>query len=504
MGSISMGIDRALIGLALAFAALFAGPALAAPTPAARETPQPRIFRSEGQGSFGGVRLRYVAAVEEYLLPGASIFLTSYVRSDVKAAPTRPVIFAFNGGPGSASIWLHMGLMGPRRVDFDDPATARTVAPFATVANPDSPLDVADIVLIDPPGTGYSRILPDGKAEQFYGTQQDAQAMVDVMQQWLRRHGRLNAPRYLISESYGTIRAAVMAKLMAGGPTQTGGMDGLTLNGVILLGQALDMGRGTEGDDRPYLGLLPSQAATACYFGKVAAGCTPQGQAEAARRFIDASYLPALYAGSRLPADRKAEVARQMSALIGISERDILASDLRISGAAFAKLLLADRGQRIGLYDARFVLPSQGAGSDPVADDPAMGQYVPGFAAAWNDYAATTLKVDLDTPYQPIAFRDVNARWDYGSGPGVPLGRNFAVDLAAAMNRNPAMRLMVGTGYYDLVTPLGTAEYTLTHAGVPLGATSFHAYPSGHTPYLGAEARTALIRDIRAFVGGGK
>ncbi|QNQ11878.1 peptidase S10 [Sphingomonas alpina] len=499
-----MRIDRALIGLGLAFAALLAGPALAAPAPAARETPQPRIFRSEGQGSFGGVRLRYAAAVEEYLLPGASIFLTSYIRSDVKAPLTRPVIFAFNGGPGSASIWLHMGLMGPRRVDFDDPATARTVAPFATVANPDSPLDVADIVLIDPPSTGYSRILPDGKAEQFYGTQQDAQAMVDVMQQWLRRHGRLNAPRYLISESYGTIRAAVMAKLMAGGPTQTGGMDGLTLNGVILLGQALDMGRGTEGDDRPYLGLLPSQAATACYFRKVAAGCTPQGQAEAARRFIDASYLPALYAGSRLPADRKAEVARQMSALIGISERDILASDLRISGAAFAKLLLADRGQRVGLYDARFVLPLQGAGSDPVADDPAMGQYVPGFAAAWNDYAVTTLKVDLDTPYQPIAFRDVNARWDYGSGAGVPLGRNFAVDLAAAMNRNPAMRLMVGTGYYDLVTPLGTAEYTLTHAGVPLGATSFHAYPSGHMPYLGAEARTALIRDIRAFVGGGK
>jgi len=499
-----MGIDRALIGLALAFAALAGGPALADPAPAAHEMRQPRVFRSEGQGRFGGVRLRYAAAVEEYLLPGASIFLTSYVRSDVKAAAARPVIFAFNGGPGSASIWLHMGLLGPRRVDFDDPAKARTVAPFVTVANPDSPLDVADIVLIDPPGTGYSRILPDGKAEQFYGTQQDAQAMVDVMQQWLRRHGRLNAPRYLISESYGTIRAAVMAKLMAGGPTQTGGMEGLTLNGVILLGQALDMGRGTEGDDRPYLGLLPSQAATACYFAKVAAGCTPQGQAEAARRFIDESYLPALYAGSRLPAYRKAAVARQMSALIGISEKDILASDLRISGAAFARLLLADRGRRVGLYDARFVLPSQGAGSDPVADDPAMGQYVPGFAAAWNDYATTTLKVDLDMAYQPIAFRDVNARWDYGSGAGVPQGRNFAVDLATAMNRNPAMRLMVGTGYYDLVTPLGTAEYTLAHAGVPLGATSFHVYPSGHMPYLGVEARTALVRDIRAFIGGGK
>jgi carboxypeptidase C (cathepsin A) len=498
MESIPMGIKRALIGLAMALAALPATVAVVAADPA-----HPRIFRSEGQGSFGGVRLRYAAAVEEFILPDASVFVTTYVRSDKKDA-ARPIIFAFNGGPGSASIWLHMGLMGPRRVDFDDPAVPRTVAPFATVANPDSPLDVADMVLIDPPGTGYSRVSSNGKSERYYGTQQDAQAMIDVVQQWLRRHRRTNSPKYLVSESYGTIRAAIMARLMAGGPTQTGGMDGVSLNGLILLGQSLDMGSGTVGDDRPYLGILPSLAATACYFGKVAAGCTPEGQADAAQRFIETRYLAALYAGSRLPAARKAEVAREMSALIGLSEQDILAADLRISGAAFAKLLLADRGQRLGMYDARFLLPSQGAGGDPVADDPAMGQYVPGFVATWNDYAKTALKVDLDLPYQPIAFREVNGRWDYGLGAGIPPTRNYAVDLAAAMSRNRSMRLMVATGYYDLVTPLGTAQYTLTHAGVPLSQTSFHAYPSGHMAYLGAQARTALIRDIRDFVGASK
>lgn len=497
-----MRIDRTLIALALAFAALPAN-AAPAPTPAAGEATQPRIFRSEGQGSFGGVRLRYAAAVEEVLLPGASIFVTSYVRSDVKDTGSRPVIFAFNGGPGSASLWLHLGMMGPRRVDFDDPTRPRTVAPFATVANPDSPLDVADIVLIDPPGTGYSRILPGGKPEQFYGVEQDARAMVQVVEQWLRRHGRLNSPKYLVSESYGTIRAAVMARLMAGGPTQTGSMDGLTLNGVVLLGQAMDMARG-EGEDRGYVAILPSLAATACHFGKVAAGCTPEGQVEAARRFIETGYLSALHAGSRLPADRKAVVARDLAALTGLSERDVLAADLRISGAAFARLLLADRGQRLGLYDARFTLPLQGAGGDPVGDDPAMGQYVPGFVGAWNDYARMTLKVDLDTPYEPIAFRDVNGRWDFGFGPGVPVGKNYALDLAAAMNRNPAMRLMVGTGYYDLVTPLGSADYVVAHAGIPLARTSFHGYPSGHGPYLGVEARTALARDLRAFVSAAK
>jgi carboxypeptidase C (cathepsin A) len=497
MESIRMGIERAMIGLAMALAALPATAAVRA------DASQPRIFRSEGQGTFGGVRLRYAATVEEIVLRGASVFVTSYVRSDTKDA-ARPVIFAFNGGPGSASIWLHMGLMGPLRVDFDDPAAPRTVAPFATVANVDSPLDAADIVLIDPPGTGYSRLSPTGKGEQYYGTQQDAQAMIDVVQQWLRRHGRFNAPKYLVSESYGTIRAALMAKLMAGGPTQTGGMDGMTLNGVILLGQSLDIGGGGAGDDRPYLGILPSLAATACYFGKVAAGCTPEGQADAAQRFIETRYLSALYTGSRLPPAQKAEVAREMSRLIGLSEQDILAADLRISGAAFAKLLLADRGQRLGLYDARFVLPAQGAGGDPVADDPAMGQYVPGFVAAWNEYATTTLKVDLDLRYQPIAFREVNGRWDYGSGAGKPPSRNYAVNLAAAMSRNRSMRLMVATGYYDLVTPLGTAQYTLTHAGVPLAQTSFHTYPSGHMAYLGAQARTALIRDIRDFVWASK
>jgi carboxypeptidase C (cathepsin A) len=507
-----MWIERAaaVLGLLIATIGVGAAPAAEVKGPASATATTPRIFQTNGEGNFGGVRMRYSAAFEEFLLPGgaaapgASVFAITYTRSDTKDVAARPVIFAFNGGPGSASIWLHMGLLGPRRIDFDDPAAPKTIAPFRTVANPDSPLDVADIVLIDPPGTGYSRILPGGKPEEFYGVRQDAQAMVDVVRQWLRRHGRINSPKYLLSESYGTIRAAVMARLLAGGPTQTGSMDGVSLNGVILLGQALDMARGAEGDDRGYLAVLPSLAAAACYFSKVATGCTPEGQVEAARGFIETSYLSALYAGSRLPTESKANVARQMSALIGLSEKDILAGDLRISGSAFAKLLLADRGLRIGLYDARFVLPSQGAGSDPVADDPAMGQYAPGFIGAWNDYAANQLKVSLDAPYQAIAFRDINGRWDYGFGSGVPHGANFATDLAAAMTRNPGMRLMVGTGYYDLVTPLGSVEYTLAHAGVPLTATTLHAYPSGHMPYLGAASRAALIRDIRAFVGGGR
>jgi carboxypeptidase C (cathepsin A) len=504
-----MTIDRvAAVALAVAATALPASAQTAPPTApvtAAVPTP-PRIFVSDGKGIFGGTPLTYRASVEEFVVagagaaPGASIFATSYVRTGKSASAERPVLFAFNGGPGSSSIWLHMGYLGPRRVDMDDPAAPQTTAPFHTVANPDSPLDAADIVLIDPPGTGWSNVLPGAKVEQFYGVQQDALATVQVIQDWLRRHGRLNSPKYLISESYGTVRAAAVAKLLAGGPTQTGDMTGITLDGVILLGQAMNLYGMGGGDDRAALDLLPTLAAIACYHGKAPAGCTPEGQAEAARRFIRDTYLRALDAGGALPVEERKAVAGELSRLTGLPLATVLDADLRISAATFSRALLESDARRLGAYDARFTLPTAGAGNDPVADDPAMGQYVPGFVAAWDGYARDTLGVRIDAAYQAIAFRAVNGRWDYGFGPGVPAGRNFALDLAAAMTRNPNMRLMVGAGYYDLVTPLGSAEYTVTHAGIPLARTGFRYYRSGHMPYLGAAARAALTRDVRAFL----
>ncbi|MFI8683384.1 S10 family peptidase [Brevundimonas diminuta] len=467
----------------------------------------PRRFVTEGSGTFGGERLRYRATVQEHILTSpageaaASVFTTAYVRTDARGAD-RPVMFAFNGGPGSSSIWLHLGYLGPQRVDFDDPAQPRTVAPFTMTANPDSPLDVADIVLIDPPGTGYSRVLPGGRTEQFYGVTQDATAVMQVIRQWLEANHRQNSPKFLISESYGTVRAAALAKLLAGGPFGTGAMEAITLNGIILVGQSMDGSArgGGDGDDRPYLQLLPSFAATACYFGKAEAGCTPEGQTEAARRFNREIYLPALYEGSALSETERRRVAEGLSALTGLAASDILANDLRVSVKTFSESLLADRGQKVGVYDSRFVLPRRRSGGDPVADDPAMTQYVPGFVGAWSDYARDVLKVETGRTYEAIAFREVNAKWDYGFGPGVPGGRNHAVDLAVAMTRNQSLRLLVATGYYDLQTPVGEAEYTITHAGVPLDRTLFRNYPSGHMPYLGRDSREALTRDVRAFL----
>ncbi len=468
-----------------------------------------RRFASNHEGIFGGQKLRYSAIVEENFITDAagkrtaSIFTTSYLRTDVPKGAQRPVMFVFNGGPGSASLWLHMGYVGPRRVDFKDAVKPETAPPFNTVDNPESPLDVADIVLIDPVGTGFSRILPDGKPEQFYGTAQDARVTVDLIQRWTREHDRWNAPKFLLSESYGTIRAAVVARLLAGGPMETGAMEGITLNGVILLGQSMDMS-GSAGDDGRYLNTLPTLAATACYHGKVAAGCSAAGQVEAANQFIHEEYQRALYAGSRLTGHERDAVVNGLATLTGLSPAVVRENNLRIDASVFARSLLADQFKEIGMYDGRYTLPLAASGKDPVADDPAMGQYVPGFVAAYNMYARKELGVAIDDTYQAIAFRAVNASWDYGRGPGGGADKNFATDLAVAMRRNPHLRLMVGTGYYDLVTTLGAADYTVTHAGIPLEATQFYLYPSGHMPYLGTEAREALARDVRAFVAGAK
>jgi len=463
----------------------------------------PRQFVSNHQATIGGQVIHYRATVAEQFVVDAagkrvaSVFTTSYERTDRPKDEIRPILFVFNGGPGSSSMWLHLGLVGPRRIDFDDPAKPHTAPPFPMIDNPDSPLDVADVVLIDPPGTGFSTVLPDGKLNQFYASKADAMATANVIKDWIDHHDRWNAPKYLLGESYGTIRAALVARLLAGGPTETGDLDGVTLNGVILLGQALDL---NLSGDRHFVTSLPTLAATACYFGRLITPCTPSGQANVAQRFAAGTYLNVLYRGARLEPAQHAQVADQLSALIGIPADVIEAHDLRIDNDEFAKLLLASQGKEVGMFDARFTLPSKVSGHDPVADDPAMGQYAPGFVAAFNHYLRNELGARIDAPYRAISFKEVEGQWDYGDGPGVPLNRNFAPDLAIAMRRNSALRVMVGSGLYDLVTTVGDADYTFAHAGIPLDRVSLHQYPSGHMAYLGQEARRRLAADIRAFV----
>lgn len=462
--------------------------------------------------TISGKQITYSAIVEETFSFNdrgkrtASLVSISYVRTDIHNPARRPVIFAFNGGPGSASLWMHMGLLGPYRVLFQDTVSEeevhpRTTPPFLFGPNPDSILDVADIVLFDPPGTGFSRVLGENHEKLFYGVKQDAKVTCEFIEDWVERNGRWNSPKFIMGESYGTVRAAVVSRMLAGGPLSTGRMDGITLNGVILMGQAMNMFSGRGGDTR-FLNVLPALAATAWYHGKVGhEDRSLEQHVDEARAFAASDYIRALYAGSALSPDERSRIADRLAALTGLSQNFIIENDLRVGAHDFAAELLKSEGKQLGLYDGRFTLPLMPTGKDPVADDPAMAQYVPAFVATLNEYLKKELRVQIGRSYNAIEFKKVNAAWDYGFGPGIPASnKNYAEDLAVAMRRNPSMTLLVSTGYFDLVTTLGSAEYTISHIDIDRSRVSHKLYPSGHMPYIGAANRRMLAEDLRQFI----
>jgi carboxypeptidase C (cathepsin A) len=249
---------------------------------------------------------------------------------------------------------------------------------------------------------------------------------------------------------------------------------------------------------------LTAMAATAWYHGKAGErSASVEAAMAAARTFAADDYLKALNAGHLLPTAERQRIAARLATLTGVPAQTWLAANLRLSMSAFQSQLLGDVGQTVGAYDSRYTLPTRPAGNDPVIDDPAMGQYTPGFVAAMNHYVAAELGVRTQERYIPINWNEVNFRWDYGSGPGVTVPRNDATELATAMRRNPGLRAFVVAGYYDLVTTLGAAEYALAHAAVARDRLVLKGYPSGHMPYLGEDSATALAADLRLFLRGG-
>ena len=465
----------------------------------------PRVEKRH-TGRFNGQQVRYRSVVEEVPVTDsdgaiiASIGAISYIREGDGGG--RPVIFAFNGGPGSSSVWLHMGFLGPVRPDYgaasgDEEIQPPTAAPFGLVPNPESPLDVADVVLIDPPGTGFARVYGRDNTAKVFGPDEDAQAVTRFITEWLRRNGRENSPKYLMGESYGTVRAALVAKLLAGGPFGTGRMNGVTLNGVMLLGQAMDGSR--RSPELSSVRSLTAYAATAWYHGKVSRGAGLEAHVERARAFAAGPYLTALIAGGRLPEGDRGATAATLSSMVGIPAERLLELDLRLDATTFGAEILRAEGLQVGAYDARYTLPAAASGGDPVADDPAMGQYVPLYVATLQEHMRSNLGVRVDRAYNSIEFHQVNAVFWKGQP---PMSRNYAESLATAMRRNPELRVLVGTGYFDLVTTLGAAEETVALSGMDPARVKMIAYTSGHMPYIGKQSRQQLASDVRAFVQG--
>lgn len=474
--------------------------ASAAPPPQEEGQTRLRSFVTTHTGAFGGTTINYVATAADTLLsdshgnPNAVVFSFSYTRQGVKDATNRPVLFVFNGGPGSASLWIHMGILGPRRIAPDDPAHPTTVGPFHTSDNTLSPLDIADLVFIDPVGTGFSHAVGGGKPEEFYGVNEDARATADFIVAWLTKNHRWNSPKYVLGESYGTTRAAVLAKALEGGPFGGGTLPGVSLNGIVLLGLSM----GSPGSDAETQLLLPSLAATAWYHGKIdKQGRTLETFTNEVRQFAATEYGTALFAGGRLPETRRQAIAARLTELTGLPAAFILDHNLRLSSNDFAEEILHDRGQETGRYDARYTLPRAGNGNDPVADDPAMGQYTPGYIATFNEYIQSDLGVTLQQRYEVIAFAAVNTHWNWTPGSPATLR---APELATAMRRNSALRLLVGSGYYDLVTPFAEAQYTIDHVDIPADRVTFRNYESGHMVYLGDASARAFAQDLREFL----
>ncbi len=475
----------------------------AAPTAATeRSDPTPNRSVTLHNGVFNGVAVSYRAVTGETFLRGddgrarAAIFSTSYIRQGND--PNRPVTFLFNGGPGSGSVWLHMGAFGPVRVAIPSDARDDGGPPYPLLANADSLLDVTDLVFIDPVGTGFSYALPGTEASEFWGLTQDARSVAQFIRLWLNEHGRWNAPKYLGGESYGTTRTAAVLRELEGS------YNDVALNGIILISTVLDFGAGadTPGNEVGYALNLPSMAVTALYHGKASHTGGAAGMAAEARAWAMTTYLPALMQGNALPADQHAAIRRDLARFTGLSESFLDRADLRVTPARFYKELLRDRGLTVGRLDARYTgVDADRAGETP-DNDPSFYGIDAGYTAAINAHVRQTLGYQTDRSY--VTIGGVRS-WDWrlNAGRDSDAYLNVAPFISTALRENSSLRVFVGQGWYDFATPFFAAEYALNRSGFPNdGRIQFRYYDSGHMMYIHDPDRAALSRDIRAFIRG--
>ena len=469
------------------------------PTPLATRT-KLRSFVTHHRGVFNGVTVEYTATVAETLLPdssgkpAASLVSIAYTKADQGDSNTRPVTFVFNGGPGSSSVWLHMAAFSPRRAALPADGALPGSSPYTIVDNQLTLLDVTDLVFIDPIGTGFSRLLPNGKAEDFYGVIEDGRSLCDFLGAWLTANKRWNSPKFVLGESYGTIRAAEMTKQLPG--------FGIFLNGVILFGQAMDFTQTTPipGFDMSYSLFLPSMAATAWYWNKVKkTSKTLDGFIEEARKFAQTDYAAALFEGNKLGLENRDRIAQRLSELTGLSPRFILDNDIRVTPSQFCSELLRQEGKIISRYDARYAVSAAKGPNEQALGDPIGTNIAANLTTVLNQYLRNELAVDIEDRYEST----VRLRWNNNEpAPGMRIGvyENVAPYLGSAMRQNPDMRLFVGNGYYDMLTPFFSAEHTMAHAGMPLERVKFGYYHAGHMPYLGESNLKQLCADLRSFI----
>lgn len=423
----------------------------------------------------------------------ASVFYVAYTRIGDPNAARRPVTFCFNGGPGSSSVWLQLGALGPRRVKLNDDGTMPP-PPFGLVDNEYSLLGASDLVFIDPVATGFSRPAKDEKAEQFFGQSPDVESVGDFIRLWTTRHDRWLSPKYLCGESYGVFRAAGLAEHLHS-------RYGMYLNGLILVSGLLDFStlRDGPGNDLPSIVYLPNYTATAQFHKKLPPDLQsdlPKALAEA-RQFAQGEYAQALLRGRALPAEERGKIVAELARLTGLPTAFIEDNDLRVDPSRFRKELLHDQGLILGRYDARITARDGDQSSPTPRFDPSFAATLGPFSAAINAYVREELKFTDDLPYEVLAGV---GPWNYDARGSYP---SVAGRLASVMSQNPYLRVLVLGGLRDLACPLDGMRYSLDHLEIDPALRKniqLEEYQSGHMMYVNLPDLQKMQRDLTAFV----
>jgi carboxypeptidase C (cathepsin A) len=431
--------------------------------------------------------------------PVARIFYVAYFKKDAKAED-RPVTFFYNGGPGSSTVWLHMGSLGPKHVmtsgDQHQPA-----APYKMVDNAYSLLDTSDLVFIDMPGTGFGRLTGKDAEKAFWGVDEDANAFARFIARFITKYNRWNSPKYIFGESYGTTRSAVLANILENHKN-------IDLNGVILLSQIfnfttdIDSPTGNPGVDLPYVLALPTYAATAWYHKKL-----PQQPLSLepflkdVEEFAMGPYAHALALGTDLTLAEKQQVAEKMHESIGLPVAYLLKANLRVNGGEFEKTLQDDQDLTTGRLDTRFSGPNLDSLSKQAEYDPQSSAISSAYVSLFNDYVRRDLKYGEGQTYLPEMYSS-EAHWNFMRNGG-SFGLNVSNDLAEALKTNPRLRIMVNGGYYDLATPFFTAQYEDKHLPIPQSLAKnieYDWYEAGHMVYVSDECLKQLHDRVAAFI----
>jgi carboxypeptidase C (cathepsin A) len=485
-------------------------PGAGTPGPGRAPEPTDDLVTTQHEITIDGEQLRYTVTAGRVVLrqeghtddkfdgaqAKAEVFMIAYtLDGDSGGAAERPVTFAFNGGPGSSSVWLHLGLLGPRRVRSGD-VGALVPPPYQLADNEQTLLRHSDLVFIDPVSTGYSRVVKGEKPQEFHGYGGDIESVGEVIRLWTTRSGRWMSPKYLCGESYGTMRAAGLARHLQE-------RYGLYLNGLVLISAYLDGGTAKfgGGNDDPYVMYLPTYAAIAHYHGRL--GDRPLrevlGDAEA---YAERDYPWALARGSRLTGEDRAAAVSRLASLTGLSEDYVDRVNLRPEHVRFLTELLRDQRRTVGRIDGRFTGWDSDYGRETWTSDASIDAITGPYAAALNQYVRAELGYHSDLPYEVLTDRV--RPWSYKEFEGAHV---YVLDkLAEAIRVNPHMRVLVGCGYYDAATPYYAAEHCVAHLAIPAELArnvEFAYYEAGHMMYLHEPSRLAQADHLAAFVSGG-